>query len=109
HGFYDGLLGAGGMEHQTMSGIATGSLTSLRTLAHELMHQWFGDNVTFGGWNDLWLAEGFARYSEPLAGELDPTLLLNPFTIRNTIKSAALGLSTVSAWIHNTSAGTSAL
>ncbi len=109
HGFYDGLLGAGGMEHQTMSGIATGSLLSTRTLAHELMHQWFGDNVTFATWNDLWLAEGFARYSEPLSGELDPTLGHNPFTIRNSIKSSALGLSTVSAWIPNANAGTSAL
>ncbi len=108
HGFYDGLLGAGGMEHQTMSGISSGSLTSLRTLAHELMHQWFGDNVTFASWNDLWLAEGFARYSEALAGELDPTLLLNPLSIRSTIKSSALGLSNVSAWIPNTSSGTSA-
>jgi aminopeptidase N len=48
HGYYDGLVGAGGMEHQTFITIAPGSLTSLSTLAHELMHQWFGDNVTTG-------------------------------------------------------------
>lgn len=99
HGFYDGLMGAGGMEHQTFSGINTNSLLSLRTLVHELMHQWFGDNVTFGTWNDLWLAEGFARYSEALSGELVPSLGINPFTTRNNMKNSALSLSTTSAWI----------
>jgi aminopeptidase N len=98
HGFYDGLLGASGMEHQTFSGIATGTaLTSLRTLSHELAHQWFGDNVTFATWNDLWLAEGFASYGEALAGELIPSLGINPYTARNNFKTSALGLSSASA------------
>lgn len=109
HGFYDGLLGASGMEHQTFSGIATGSLTSLRTLSHELAHQWFGDNVTFATWNDLWLAEGFARYGEALAGELIPSLGINPYTTRNNFKTSALSLSSASAWIPNANAATSDL
>lgn len=99
HGFYDGLLGAGGMEHQTFSGIATGSLQSVSTLVHELMHQWFGDNVTFGTWNDLWLAEGFARYSEALCGELVPSLGINPYTVRNSFRNNSITLSSASAWI----------
>ena len=103
HGYYDGLAGAGGMEHQTFSGIAINSLTSLRTLAHELMHQWFGDNVTMSTWNDLWLAEGFARYSEALAGELVPSLGINPYTTRNGFKNSALSLSTTSLWIPDAS------
>jgi len=98
HGYYDGLLGAGGMEHQTFSGIATGQFNT-QTLAHELMHQWFGDNVSFATWNDLWLAEGFARYSEVLCGELVPSLGLNPYTIRNGFKISAMGLSAASTWI----------
>ncbi len=101
HGFFDGLSGASGMEHQTFSGMNSGALTSLRTLTHELMHQWFGDHVTFSTWNDLWLAEGFARYSECLVGELIPSLGINPFTTRNNFKNAALGLSGVSVWIPN--------
>jgi len=107
HGYYDGLVGAGGIEHQTSPCIATGSLTSLSTLAHELMHQWFGDNVSFSTWNDLWLAEGFAQYSEALVGELVPSLGINPYSTRKGIKTAALNDSTHSAWIPNSNASSS--
>lgn len=108
HGFYDGLMGAGGMEHQTFSAIAPGSLTSVSTLIHELMHQWFGDHVTFATWNDLWLAEGFARYAESLAGELVPSLGFNVLSMRTSLKNSALGQSS-SAWIPNSNTGTSNL
>ena len=108
HGYYDGLLGAGGMEHQTFSGMATNALTNTSTLAHELMHQWFGDNVTFATWNDLWLAEGFANYGEVLAAELVPSLGQNPYNIRNSIKNSALN-TTVSAYIPDGNIATSNL
>jgi Peptidase family M1 domain len=107
HGFYDGLVGATGMEHQTFSGMNTGALTSIQTLTHELMHQWFGDNVTFSTWNDLWLAEGFAKYSEALAGELVPSTGLIPFDERVSMKSGAIGNTTESAWIPDASAANS--
>ena len=31
-------------------------------VAHEIAHQWFGDDVTESTWSDLWLSEGFATY-----------------------------------------------
>ncbi|MGC9343322.1 MAG: M1 family aminopeptidase, partial [Bacteroidales bacterium] len=56
----------GGMEHQTMTTLQT---FNFDLVAHELAHQWFGDNVTCGSWQDIWINEGFASYSEYLARE----------------------------------------
>jgi aminopeptidase N len=38
-------------------------------LVHELAHQWVGDLVTPARWQDIWLSEGFATYSEWLWSE----------------------------------------
>ncbi|MGB0404173.1 MAG: M1 family aminopeptidase [Salibacteraceae bacterium] len=74
----------GGMEHQTNSWMQD---LNQPLVAHELAHQWFGNKVTCGSWQDLWLNEGFATYLTALTyeagfGDMDwTTWKQNTFTL----------------------------
>lgn len=56
----------GGMEHTTVSFMG-GFSRSL--IAHEMGHQWFGDKITCGTWQDIWLNEGITEYLSGLVVE----------------------------------------
>ena len=83
--------GGGGMEHQMLPNIGqyliTGSRTYEEVVAHELLHQWFGDCIGIADWRDFWLNEGIAVYSEVLWTEYK----LGPSAARNYIASEESG------------------
>lgn len=87
----------GGMEHQTNSFITA---PNENLMAHELAHQWFGDKVTCGSWQDIWLNEGFATYLSYFYFEkIDPAGHLNRLkSLSNSITSLPGG----SVWVEDT-------
>lgn len=53
------------VEVQTLSiHCATSRMLDESVLAHELAHQWFGDDVSLENWQDIWLKEGMATYAQ---------------------------------------------
>jgi aminopeptidase N len=93
--FYGGL--SGGIEHQTNSFIID---IWPDLVAHELGHQWFGDKVTCGSWQDIWLNEGFAQYLSNIYYEFFDTALhrIQLTNMRTSITNVPDG----SVWVRDT-------
>ncbi len=59
-----------GMEHQTINAYGNQYAKTMfgydELLQHEFAHEWFGNQLTNGNWDDMWLHEGLGSYMQPL-------------------------------------------
>jgi len=62
-----------GMEHQTINAYGNNYRKTPsgfdEIFQHELGHEWFGNQLTAGNWDDYWLHEGYTQYMQPLYGQ----------------------------------------
>ena len=88
---------SGGQEHQTSTFIVA---PNENLMEHELAHQWFGDKITCGSWQDIWLNEGFATHVAVMSYELKYPLTVP--AIRKKEIDKITSVSGGSVWVDDT-------
>lgn len=87
----------GGEEHQTSTFIVT---PNENLMDHELAHQWFGNTITCGSWQDIWLNEGFATHLAIMSFESK-----YPLSVLNNRKKEIANITSLpngSVWVDDT-------
>jgi aminopeptidase N len=87
----------GGQEHQTSTFIIS---PDEGLMAHELAHQWFGDKITCGSWQDIWLNEGFATHLASM--DFEKKYPLTAIATRKNDIANITSLAGGSVWVDDT-------
>ncbi len=94
---YTEFTSGGGMEHQTNTFL---NIPTISLIEHETGHQWFGDKITCGSWQDIWLNEGFATYCQVIYNENIDTIFY--FPILKNITRDITNFPNGSVWVPDT-------
>lgn len=95
-GYVDVRFDYGAMEHATniaYPSFAINGTDAYESLyAHELSHAWFGNLTTCMKAEEMWINEGFARYSESLVAEGPINNIIDEDAYRNYIHDMHMGV-----------------
>lgn len=88
------------LETQDRSFFPSTNSVNGNTLIHELVHQWYGNNVSPGQWTDIWINEGMGTWGPTYHNQVLAPATPNPGAVETTYFNSWNGTASTSAnWL----------